>query len=567
MAFIEENVSRARSPRPARIGRMITAFAASALCLAIGALASSCSLVVDLNADQCEKDDDCSKFPGTTCQNGVCVTGTSKDCEKSADCSGATTICRKDTFKCVDLVSTACSTLVGDPKNDSSFLIGSILPTTVSNESTGKSIENSIKLAINDFVGATNGLPPAPGESQPRPFLYIGCTDESNGDKAVLAAKHLVEDVGVQAIIGAAFSGITIKFTTTVTIPNDVLVISPSATSVAITDLADKGLVWRTSPSDIFQAKALEFFSPQIEAKVRTDLGLTPTDKIKIAIVHKGDAYGEGLAKALEQNLMFNGDAATNQIDTFYKRIDYGNPDDTMTKPTKYPETVSEMVSNFRPHILFSLGTDEAVLDIVKPIEEQWQEQMYRSYYIFGDGGYIAPLWGFVSDRESTMAPGATTLRTRVSGTVPGTNNQLFNTFSAAYKSAYPNDMTTDPAIFGAAGGYDIVYLLAYSAVANGDKPLTGPNLAEGLKKMVGGATEVKVGSGISQAFNLVAGGNAINFTGASGPLDFDVATGEAPSDIQIWCLKPSGAGGKNSGYYYDVVLNNMGGTLNLDCN
>jgi hypothetical protein len=72
----------------------------------------------------------------------------------------------------------------------------------------------------------------------------------------VKVARHLVNDLGVQAIIGVAYSGITISFATAVTVPAGVLAISPAATSVLITSLDDKGLVWRTSPSDRFQGRA-----------------------------------------------------------------------------------------------------------------------------------------------------------------------------------------------------------------------------------------------------------------------------------------------------------------------
>ena len=49
-------------------------------------------------------------------------------------------------------------------------------------QSYGLPIENAIKLAINDFVVASNGLPPAPDQTNRRQLLYLGCSDQSNAN-------------------------------------------------------------------------------------------------------------------------------------------------------------------------------------------------------------------------------------------------------------------------------------------------------------------------------------------------------------------------------------------------
>ena len=59
------------------------------------------------------------------------------------------------------------------------------------------------------------------------------------------------------------------------------------------------------------------------------------------------------------------------------------------------------------------------------------------------------------------------------------------------------------------------------------------------MAKLVDGQ-EIAVGNTQQQiglAFEKLQSGGSINFAGASGPLDFDLATGEAMSDILIWCL------------------------------
>lgn len=512
-----------------------------------------CSLIVDTKADQCASDDDCASFGGGTCTGGIC-----SPCSSNDDCKvrGPFYICNKTTGSCASLKSKECTTVDGDYTNDAAFLIGSLLPTAGSDKDTGRAMQNSIRLALGDFLDASNGLPLLPGSTK-RPFVVVGCNDNSDSDTGVVAAKHLVADLGVPAIIGAAFSGITIKVATTVTIPGGVLLLSPSATSVAITDLQDNGLVWRTSPPDIYQAQAIALLMPQIEKAVH-DTDNVPADMpVKVAILNKGDSYGSGLGKALEKLLVINGKPAlgpTNQ--SAYLRLDYGNPDDPKTDALSYADKVQKLLA-FRPHVALILGTNEGVTDVFGPIVDGWGP-LPPPRFLFSDGGLVNDLWAKVGSND--------VLRRRVLGTVPGTNHQLFLTFKQAYKTKFSDG--TSPAVFGAAGAYDAAYLLAYASVANGAQPITGASLAKAFRKEVppGAPTEVGVDS-INAAFKVLEAGKNIDFDGASGPLNFDVSTGDAPSDIQIWCL-PKDAGGKassaqNSGQYFDAATGKLAGATN----
>lgn len=582
---------------------------------AIAATTASCSLIVDTTADACTTDAECkivgqacSKLTdkpsicapaacsatlackaGATCTNSACLPDkpcvTAMDCKDaaltcdagkcvavstacdSAACvaKGAGFVCR-DT-KCVGLLSKECTTIYGDYKNANAVFLGAVLPTTGGDASTGNPIENSLKLALDDFNLTASGLPPAMGATARRPLVLVGCSDDSDNPTAVTAAKHLAEDVGVVAIVGGAFSGITIDIANTVTIPDKVLLFSPSATSVAITDLDDHDLVWRTSPPDSFQAQALTLYMPEIEAQVRADLGLMPSEKIKVAILNKGDAYGSGLAKALEKKLVINGMPATDQANNGnYLRVDYGNPDDPMMNPTKYPQTVAQTLA-FKPHVTLVFGANEGVTEIFAKIEEQWNGApmvTYRSQFIFSDAGEIPELWQYIAKNDSSD-----TLRPRIRGTVPGTDNALFKAFHSAYTSKFQDG--TSPDVFGAAGGYDIIYLLGYAAAGLGANPITGANLAQRMKKMSTGAKVDVGGDVINSTFLKVANDGSIDFNGASGPLNFDVKTGEAPSDIQIWCVPKDQGTGKagsalNSGRSYSAADDKLIGSIAAYC-
>jgi branched-chain amino acid transport system substrate-binding protein len=528
--------------------------------LGLALSSTSCVLIVDRSPAQCEIDSDCAAFPGTVCTpEQVCGP---PPCSVNQDCIaklGEHHVCL-DQGVCANLKSAECTIVEGDYDRDGALLFGVVVPTEGEAGTTGLSINNGIRLALREIDQAANGLPPAPGFEARRPLAFVGCNDKSDGDTAVLAARHLTS-LGLPAILGAAFSGITIKMATEVTIPAQTLLISPSATSVAITDLDDGGLVWRTAPSDIYQARAVGQYVPAIEADVRAALMLQPADKVRLAILHKGDAYGSGLGKAVELDLQLNGAAALDTSNSgSYLRFDYGDPDNPSANPPKYEQAVQQALS-MAPHILLILGTAEGVVDMFQPIEAGWQAA-HRARVIFSDGGVVNQLWDYVGANAE--------LRRRVTGTVPGTTNLFFNAFRGEYNTQYMGDGTS-PDVFGAAGAYDAAYLLAYSAVSLGGAQITGPGLAEGLKKMVPPGTPVNVGTdAINGAFASLSNGESIDFNGASGPLDFDVATGEAPSDIQIWCL-PAGPGGAaqsavGSGLFLDAATGQLVGAMSSVC-
>ena len=73
-------------------------------------------------------------------------------------------------------------------------------------------------------------------------------------------------------------------------IPEEVPLITPSATGDAITDLDDDGFVSRTSPPDSFQGPTLS------NVPVEEELGGAEGKTVNIGA--RNDAYGTGLADA-----------------------------------------------------------------------------------------------------------------------------------------------------------------------------------------------------------------------------------------------------------------------------
>lgn len=529
-------------------------------------IATACSLLVTTDADQCSTTADCiakgGAFADSVCTtNHVCIANA---CTSNAQCAasarpGEHWICRHADFKCAPLESQDCQTLLADPEditNDATIWLGTLLPVTGDNASEGLPNQNGVEVARREFKTTVNGLPPAKPDGPRQPIAFVACTDADDPDRA---AHHLVDDVKVPAIIGPAFSGVLIKVATDVTIKGGTLIISPSATSPFITTIQKDPprLVWRTCPSDTEQSIAM---SQLLATKIETDLHapagpLKTGDQLRLAVVHKGDAYGTGLAGALFDVVKFNGKtAAENQGANNYKAFDYGDPK-AADAETKYAKAVDDL-NAYAPHVIVAIGTVEVVTKVYAPLEGKWSTAAYKPRWLLADGAEIPEV--------VTAIDGNVDLRHRTLGTVPGVapTATLYQLFSSRYQSMISDGTKPDQYT---ASAYDAAYLLAYAAAAAQDQPLTGAVFAKELARMVPpGKLEAGRQEQINDALDELLAGRNIDYDGASGPLDFDVTIGEAPADIQVWCVAPDGAGSKLSlsGMFYSAKTQKLEGAI-----
>ncbi len=112
------------------------------------------------------------------------------------------------------------------------------------------------------------------------------------------AAERLITSDGVAAIVGADCSGVTTSVLSNVAVANGVVMISPSATSPALSTIEDNGLFFRTAPSDARQG--------QIVSKILMSKGVG-----EIAITYTNNDYGKGLADSIEKNFKADGGSVT----------------------------------------------------------------------------------------------------------------------------------------------------------------------------------------------------------------------------------------------------------------
>lgn len=105
---------------------------------------------------------------------------------------------------------------------------------------------------------------------------------------ATAAAERLVTVDNVAAIVGADCSGASTAVVNNVAVPNGVTMISPSSTSPALTTIDDRGLFFRTAPSDARQGAVLA------ELLIERDIN-------EVAITYTNNDYGRGLSESFSR--------------------------------------------------------------------------------------------------------------------------------------------------------------------------------------------------------------------------------------------------------------------------
>ena len=135
--------------------------------------------------------------------------------------------------------------------------------------------------------------------------------DQTDAAPGVEAATKLVQADGVQVIIGALASTVSLAIAESVTVPNQIIQISPASTSALLTGLEDDGFLWRTPTPDTIQAQLLtKLMGEAFGADATINVGA------------RNDAYGAGLAEAfgklwqeaggtIGKTILWNPDAAT----------------------------------------------------------------------------------------------------------------------------------------------------------------------------------------------------------------------------------------------------------------
>lgn len=180
------------------------------------------------------------------------------------------------------LISTAVALSLGSATASAEDIkIGVFLGLTGPLESLVANMAPGAELAISE-VSASGKL--LDGTTVTAVRADTTCIDAAAASAAI---ERLITVEKVAGVVGGDCSGVTTAALTNVAIPNGMVMMSPSATSPALSTIEDNGLFFRTAPSDARQGVVM--------SNIIMDRGFT-----EVAVTYTNNDYGKGLADAFQ---------------------------------------------------------------------------------------------------------------------------------------------------------------------------------------------------------------------------------------------------------------------------
>jgi len=361
----------------------------------------------------------------------------------------------------------------------------------------GPSVQQATELAVEEInaAGGVNGK---------RLDLRVA-NDKMLRAAGLIGARGLVDE-GVVGIVGGSSSSVTLGAAEEVTIPAGIPLVSPSATSPALSDLQDQATVWRTIPSDAFQGVIL---ADQILAKGILDIG----------VIFDDNAYGSGLANAFRTRFLAMGGTVKSYV---------SYPDG---KVIGFSDEVTALFAQGVPSGVLIVGYLGDSANITRDIQ---QSAPSPSPMLFGVDANYAP--SFLANAAATLVEG-------MQGTAPSPPASAPNYM--AFRDRFLQKTGKLPLLYSESA-YDAVYLMALAMAAGGanTKEAIVANLGP-VSRPSGQPGDVLVRPGeFAQGLAALQAGHPVNYEGASGAIDFD-ANGDVTSGTYIWWKVVRGTDGQ----------------------
>jgi branched-chain amino acid transport system substrate-binding protein len=365
------------------------------------------------------------------------------------------------------------SLAVAGPAAAQEVKIGAVLGLTGGLAAYAPAIVDAAQLAVkhvNDNGGVLDG----------RQLRLMVVDDQTNPQVSVDAARRLVSAEGVVAIIGPLGSGQVLAVAPSVTIPNGVPHLAPTATSPKLTTLDDKDFVFRTVASDAFAGVVL--------ADVVQKRGLKT-----VALMFQNNDYGVGLADSFRTAFKKKGGTITS---------------DAAFEPKK-PSYRSELATAGR-------GNPEALVLIAYPADggntilRQSLEGGFFKRFVLTDG---------MRDQSVLNEIGAKNLEGSF-GVAPEAagDTEALKRFQEAFKEA--SQRPVDSLFIRET--YDALMLAALAIEKAGSTDRA--KIRDALRPMATPPGETVLPNEWKKAKQLIREGKDVDYIGAAGPHNFDEA-------------------------------------------
>jgi ABC-type branched-subunit amino acid transport system substrate-binding protein len=366
----------------------------------------------------------------------------------------------------------------GEAGGQLDLVIGNLVPLTGDLSPYGGAGQKAGELAFEEINAAIKKT----GAEQ---TVELVSEDSASDDQGgVQASRKLIAD-GATCISGDYPSTGTVAVARSVTIPEEVMLISPSATADALSDLDDEGLFARTAPPDGLQGKALA-------DRMEKELGGLEGKTINIGA--RNDLYGTGFADSLEAELEERGATVAEKVVYDPEQPSYNSEAGTLTSgnPDNYviidfPETFAKLgpalarTGNWDPKATF-ITDGLSTSDLTELAGPEITEGMQGT------------------------APGAFT--GDAAGGAPDAFDKLFKGADGPPRNLFDANV------------FDNVVLCYLGAVAAGSSE--GAEIAEALPDVTAPGGQKVTFEELPQAVEALENGEDIDYEGASGPIDWE---------------------------------------------
>ncbi|GAA1135602.1 MULTISPECIES: ABC transporter substrate-binding protein [Microbacterium] len=351
------------------------------------------------------------------------------------------------------------------PSADLTLKLGSLLPQTGALAFLGPPMESGVGLAVKEINDAKAGI-------------TIDLTAEDEGDtdtKAYETSITKLQGAGVSAIVGAAASGVS-KLILDGNVAAGILQISASNTSPDFTTWDDKGLYFRTAPSDLLQGEVLGNLIAEDGHKT-------------LGIIYQNDAYGTGLNDAIKKTFEGTGgkvvaEASFNvgdaQFDAQVETIKAQNPDAVAIVSFDQFKTIAPLLVN---------------------------------------AGITADKFYMVDGNLSDYGTDIPVSLEGAQGTKAGP--KLADDFTKRLQTFWTGEGNAEVKDFTYAGeAYDAVVLVALASLAAGSTK--GADIAAKMQEVSGGSGDGEKCTTFADCAKIINSGKVADYDGYSGEVTFD---------------------------------------------
>jgi hypothetical protein len=543
----------------------------------IGLVATSCSFLFDLDADQCSVDADCQKFEGelSVCDAGLCVASSSSagnggsstagtgsgdagaaghggsgetGCKSNAECLDANFlphICQAG--ECVGLLTDECPLVIGEDnlRAKAPIILGAY--TLAPNGVDVSVASRNIDLVVSELTSKVTGLPGGPDNSK-RTVAFVVCNSSfpevapGTIEPFEPSLAHLVDTLQVPGILsGLSARDLEAVFSQRLN-EAGTFVVSPYEQDSELAMFSDGGRLWHLLGATSDLAPAFGPLLTRTEQYLRANafLNLDEDDpKLRVAIVTAKIARETDVRDALIELPELAG-----------FNVKHFALDSALVTATPDTASVAQGLLAYAPNIIVALAGSEFIEDIFPVLEAgtTWGKMgtatqgQSRPMYLLGAA--MAPETWFRYSTKEGDGGGYGTLLDRIVGVAYASaeDTELLDSYTTRLISE--NEELQDPAVLlGSENVYDAAYLLIYAAAAAGEVPeLNGTEMSRGMRHLLAGERYDVGPADILKVINTLQGGGDVGLRLTIGEPDWNTARGTRRGTGSVYCLN-NGAG------------------------